>query len=146
MNTTVVLRRNFKGVSRCYGARARISSFVDLGVPTPYQLPLALVPPVSASSYSPEGKESRQRSFDRFQDHPRRKTTALNCHVNVLPKDVRHHESRIVFTSHVASQNTAPSRHLQESAPKADSEPPRAEKPKWEDEQYPDIGKSIPQL
>lgn len=142
MNSTVVLRRNLRSVGRLCAAQARISSFVDLDVPTSYRLPLALLPPIGVSTHSRDVSQALQGSFHHFQGHSIRKDVAIICHVDSIPKDIGDHERGTVFTSRVASHDTSTSRNLQESSPQANSEPPKPEKPKWEDEQYPDIGKS----
>lgn len=142
MNSTVVLRRNLRSVGRLCAAQARISSFVDLDVPTSYRLPLALLPPIGVSAHSRDVGQALQGSFHHFQGHSMRKDVAIICHVDSIPKEIRDHKRGIVFTSRVANHGTSTSRNLQESSPQANSEPPKSEKPKWEDEQYPDIGKS----
>ena len=129
-------------VNRFSGGHARISSFVDLGVSTSYQLPLASLPPVCTSLQSSDVRGALSLSSDYFQAHSREKNTAVICHVNVLPHDIKILERRIVFTSLVASQDIYPSGQLQQSSPQSNTEPPKLEKPKWEDEQYLDIGKS----
>lgn len=142
MNSKVVLRRSWS-VARSYRGHARISSFVDLGVPSSYRLPLTLLPSVSALPPSIDFSADLLLPLETIHDHLRRENISPMCHVNILPQDIRDLENTIVFTSVLASQNLSASEQLQRSASQPSAEGPKPEKPKWEDEQYPDIGKSI---
>ena len=133
---------------KAHGVRARISSLADAGVPAQYRLPLTLLHPASQTLKYDDAGQFVQLPPRQFQEHPRRTTLLIACHVTDQfriencacarqAQDLPNSQSRLKIPfsaqlwTEVLSENV---------------EPPKPDKPKWDDEQYPDIGKSTLRL
>lgn len=125
--------------SKSYGGRARMSSLVEGGTAGPYNLPLILLstpmPPSEQPAYNTPQPMSLApyyypKATPRFEVvpfvWPSRNLQNLNCHVTT--------------TQYLPPMLLLESIQLRNEA---NMEPPKEEKPKWEEEQYPDIGKSM---
>jgi hypothetical protein len=138
--TTVFGRSLTKGCKRP-DARARSSSLVDLNVQTQYRLPLTILPlgplpiqlnDIQSSTYSP---------FEPFHDTTRLGNGIGLCHVNIPSQNIKTFEWRGPKPKPALSHRNLSSEMLQ-STLNTETRPTKPDKPKWEEEQYPDIGKS----
>jgi hypothetical protein len=136
-----MLSRRGTQISQVHGIRARISSLVDVGASSPYRLPPVLAQPASQSlQYNKPGQFIPLPSIP-FQEDPGWTTLSIVCRVTDPSKAVQD-SSYPVQAQTLSTMQTSQSTQLQNEVLSENIETPQPEKPKWEDEQYPDIGKS----
>ena len=117
-----------------------MSSLVEDGAPRQYSLPLTLLPSTTLHLL-PSGcgalgclRSSSQTYY--AEQIPMNPTPVWHVNSNkeiVWPMPVPLNESQLPF----------PQNRLENGISEQNPEPPKPEKPKWEEEQYPNIGKSI---
>lgn len=136
-----MLSRRVTQISQVHGIRARISSLVDVGASSPYRLPLLLAQPASQSlQYNKPGQFIPSPPIP-FQEDPGWTTLSIVCRVTDPPKAVQDSSYRVQSQT-LSIIQTSQATQLPDEVLSENIEPPQPEKPKWEDEQYPDIGKS----
>ena len=110
-----------------------MSSLVEIGAPAQYQLPLVLLPTTTLHLKCDTFQVPRMQQSDFYPVTNMQMIPFPACHVNNVPIKPSALSSKdylppsILFQSDVSEQSPGP---------------PKPEKPKWEEEQYPDIGKS----
>ena len=130
---------NLTNVSRSCCGRARLSSFAEIGCRSQYPLPLLVLP---STKFSPAHNDFRVPALLSNTPYQQRQnmryplfwqTTAIS---QIMDMNWHVTNQSLPLQPEVYS-----STYLQSSS---DNQNPEPEKPKWEEEQYPDIGKSIP--
>ena len=137
MKSITSLRRLPTQTSKHYGGQARMSSLVA-ATTGPYNLP-----PILLSNPIPPPKEPAHNThqpmslapYYHLKTGPRSEVTPLVLQLGRLQE----------LNWHVTPTQYLPPLQILESIQlrnEANTEPPKEEKPKWEEEQYADIGKS----
>lgn len=138
MNRTTRIRLCVTTLSKLYGSRACMSSLVEVGAPGQYSLPLMLLPTRTLPLRCDTFGYTRKLPSLYYSEQITMSPTAVS-HVNV--------NRELVWPMPIPySQPDLPSIHLQNGINEQNTESPKPEKPKWEEEQYPDIGKSTSQI
>lgn len=129
--------------SRSYVPRARMSSLVEGGTTGPYHLPLVLLSTPIPSPPQPAYNTPQPMSLAPYY------TPTTRPRTEVVPfewpsRNIKRLDWHVTTTQYLPPIQLLESIQLRNEA---NTEPPKEEKPKWEEEQYPDIGKSIsPQM
>ena len=140
MNRTISIRPYISALSKSYGNQVRMSSLVAVGTPGQYTLPLTLHPSTTLhllpSRCDTLGylRPSPQTYY--AEQIPMNPTVVWHVNSNkeiVWPMPVPLNERQLHF----------PQNRLENGISEQNPEPPNPEKPKWEEEQYANIGKSI---
>lgn len=110
-----------------------MSTYVQAGAPGQYHRPLILLPtttlPLKCNTFGAPGMQ------------PSDLYPVTN--MQVIPVPAWHVNTPLIKPSALSSKDYLPPAILLRSdASEQNLEPPKPEKPKWEEEQYPDIGKS----
>jgi len=119
-----------------YGGRAQVSSLVETG---PYNLPLILLSTPIPSPQQPAYDTPHPMSLAPCYSPKTRPSTEV---VPIIWPSQNLQE----LNWHVTTSQYLPPIQVLESMQlrnEENTEPPKEEKPKWEEEQYPDIGKSM---
>ena len=137
MNRVVLIGSHITKLSWTYGSRVWMSSLVEISANSQYKLPLILLPttplPLKRDTYD----------FPRMQPPGLYRVTNMQ----VIPVPAWHVITSPIKPSTLSSKDyLPPSILLQSGVNEQSSESPKPDKPKWEEEQYPDIGKSISPL
>lgn len=122
-----------------YGGRAQMSSLVEGGTTGPYNLPLILLSTPTPPPQQPAYNTPQPMSLSPYCSPKTRSST------EVVPfvwpsRNLQKLNWHMTTTQYLPPIQLLESIQLQNEA---NTEPPKEEKPKWEDEQYPDIGKSM---
>jgi hypothetical protein len=141
MNRTTILGRNIVNLSKSYGRAAPTSSLAAIGALPLYPLPPSLIPATNRLLQCDDLRVTSPLLTDPYELGKRGGETPIFWHVS----DVSTRISRVDW--HVPPQSLSPRRQIQEQTQlqnevEQNPESAKPEKPKWEEEQYPDIGKS----
>ena len=133
MNRVILIGSHVAKLSRTYGSRVWMSSRVEIGAPAQYHLPLILL--------STTTLPLKCDAFEVSRTQPSEIYPVTN--MQMIPVPVWHVNTPPIKPSVLSSKDyLPPSILLQSDVSQQNPEPPKPGKPKWEEEQYPDIGKS----
>ena len=140
MNKFTVIRRSVEYLYK-YG-KTSFSSLAEFDKQIQYPLPLILLPSASRPLLSHDFGLSVSKNIALYNTENSASSSAIFCHADETLK-IKDRDQHVTSKSLISNCKVRSSVLLRNGVEQTNPEPPKPEKSKWEEEQYPDIGKSI---